>query len=79
MLLALTFTAIYLPIRMSFIEDLPFEFLVIEYILDMIFFIDIFVNFTTAYYDFEHKLITDRKKIAKKYLKSWFIIDALAL
>ena len=79
MLIALSFTAIYLPIRMAFFDEISKGLLIVEYILDFIFLIDVFVNFLTAYYDDEHKLITDRGRIAKKYLTSWFLIDVLAL
>ena len=64
---------------MAFLEELSIEFVIIEYILDFIFLIDVFVNFLTAFYNEEHKLITDLSKIALKYIKSWFIIDILAL
>jgi hypothetical protein len=37
------------------------------------------VNFTTAYYDEDFKLIIDRKSIIKKYLKGFFILDFIAI
>ena len=78
MVIALIFTAIYIPIRIAFIEEISIEFMVIEYFIDALFFVDIFVNFVSAYYDENHNLITDNKEIAKKYLKGWFLIDLLA-
>lgn len=39
---------------------------------------DIFVNFNSAFVDDEGKCVTNRKIIAKKYLKSWFAIDFIA-
>lgn len=35
--------------------------------------------FFTADYDDDEKLIVDKKKLALKYLKSWFILDILAV
>ena len=48
--------------------------------VDAAFFVDIIVTFLTAYHD-ESKinLITDRKEIAKKYLKFWFWLDVLSI
>ena len=40
---------------------------------------DIFINFRTTYVD-EHKgeVVSDPARIAKHYLKGWFVIDVLA-
>lgn len=40
--------------------------------------IDILVNFNTAYFDFNNKLIANRGNIAVKYLKGWIILDLIA-
>ena len=50
-----------------------------ELIIDIIFGADIIVNFLTAYYDEKNILITSPSKIAKKYLKTWFIIDLISM
>lgn len=51
-------------------------------LVDIIFFIDILVNFNSSYFvilDAEcNILITDRKQIAKTYLKGWFWIDLIS-
>ena len=78
MIIVLSFTVIYIPIRLAFIEKVNRELLVIECIVDGIFMLDIFFNFITAYYDKNHTLITRKKFIVKSYLKGWFIIDILA-
>ena len=49
------------------------------YIVDAFFVMDIFVNFNTAVVVNELELITDRKKIAIHYIKSWFLIDLLSV
>ena len=78
MVIALTFTAIYVPVRLAFYERVSMTFFIIEYIIDAIFISDIFFNFFTAYYDEDHNLIINKKEIAQNYLKGWFIIDFLA-
>ena len=51
---------------------------IIEFIIDGCFWMDILINFLSAYYDEEHNLVTNRNLIAKNYLKGWFTIDIIA-
>ena len=78
MILALLFTAIYIPIRVAFLDQVAFGMMVFEYIIDVCFALDLFINFFSAFYDDQHSLITDRKTIAKNYLTGWFLIDFMA-
>jgi hypothetical protein len=48
---------------------------VIESIVDVIFFIDLVLNFFFAFYDETDELIDDRKEIMINYAKTWFLID----
>lgn len=48
-------------------------------IIDLIFLLDIFVIFFSAYEDEDLKIQDDRKSIAKNYLKGWFCIDVAAI
>lgn len=53
---------------------------VIDIIAEVFFGIDMVLSFITGYLDSETgKFITNPKKIAKRYLKSWFIIDILSI
>lgn len=76
----MTFTLIifcfYLPFYIAFINDFSYTTI----IFDIIFSLDMLYNFNTGYFSKEHKkVIMDRKAIALKYLKSWFIIDILSI
>ena len=51
---------------------------IIDNIIDFIFILDIFINFFTAYYNFDEVLIIDSKSIYKNYLKTWFFFDLLS-
>ena len=53
-------------------------FQISEYITSIIFFFDILYNFNKAYLNSDGRLIISRSKIACKYLKCWFWIDAIA-
>jgi len=52
--------------------------IVIETIVDIMFVIDIFINYMTTYVSTNDEVITDKKRIAIHYFKGWFIIDLLA-
>lgn len=49
-----------------------------EWALDSCYWMDVFISFWTAYTDSGYKLVTDKRLIAKQYLKFWFWIDILA-
>lgn len=50
----------------------------VDWIIDIIFIMDLFINFITAYEKRDGLQETRIKKIAKNYLRGWFIIDFLA-
>ena len=77
MIILLLFTAVYVPFRIAYLDEVDLTLYVIEWVVDGFFFIDIILNFFTAYYDDNNVLITDKLKIAKRYLKSWFLIDII--
>ncbi len=74
----LLYVATFLPYRTAFLEEVPAGVTVMEYIIDFLFTCDILVNFLSAYYDEDNSIVTDSCAIAKKYLKTWFLIDLLA-
>jgi len=51
----------------------------LNYSIDFLFFIDILVNFNSAFLDPAFVMVDDRKKIAAQYLKNWFFIDLIAI
>ena len=68
------------PYRIAFIETDTLVWIILDSFVDFCFLIDLILNmFFFAYYDVDEELIYDRKKIIKRYLKSWFIIDLLAI
>ena len=74
----LIYTAVVVPYRISFVYKNEDEWLIADTIIDIIFFIDIFVTFNSAYFDHQMKLIHSRKTISLNYLKSWFILDLVS-
>ena len=52
---------------------------VLDLIVDVMFIVDIFINFRTTFIDdVKGEVVSDPPKIAKHYLKGWFVIDVLA-
>lgn len=52
---------------------------IVNLTLDIIFLIDIFFCFFSAYEDETSEIVDNRKKVAINYLSGWFIIDVLAI
>lgn len=52
--------------------------LVVDSIVDVIFFIDIVLNFHTTFVGPGGEVVSDPKIIRMNYLKSWFVIDLLS-
>ena len=74
-MILLIWTAMFVPYRLAFVDDPTLGIFIMECLMDGIFLIDVVLNFFTAFYNNKHILITDKKVIAKRYLKTWFAID----
>ena len=74
------YTSIFVPYNVAFksktMDDVPL--LVIDSVVDVIFFLDIVLNFHTTYVSATGEVVSDPKLIRLNYLKSWFIIDLLS-
>lgn len=72
------FSIILVPIKYGFNIHAPAIEFFDAYIIPIIFFIDLGLNFNVAYTDETEEYITDRKKIAKRYFGFYFWIDLLS-
>ncbi|XP_043917674.1 potassium voltage-gated channel subfamily H member 1 isoform X2 [Protopterus annectens] len=79
-ILILTFyTAIMVPYNVSFkTKQNNVAWLVIDSIVDVIFLVDIVLNFHTTFVGPAGEVISDPKQIRMNYLKAWFVIDLLS-
>ena len=75
----LLWASIYLPYRLAFIVEPELGLIIMEIIIDLLFGLDIIINFFTAFYDNQNNLITKKTEIAKNYLKTWFLIDLISM
>eukprot|EP01135_Chromosphaera_perkinsii_P001311 Nk52_evm38s164 gene=Nk52_evmTU38s164 len=79
MVLLLMYTLVALPITLAFFQDdLPVGWLVFSVLVDVLFLIDIWINFRTAVMIEEDLIITDSKEISRLYLKGWFTVDVVS-
>ena len=80
MTLVLIITCIQTPLDIAFDSDDSSHFSdYLDQCVNLLFLLDIFVIFNTAYYDDDVEIIDNRKDIALNYIKGWFIIDLLAI
>lgn len=74
LLMALMFyVSLTMPFQLGFGDDKLLG--IIDFIVDVIFCIDLCLNFRTSYVFRDEEIVQDGKKIAWRYLKSWFILD----
>ncbi|XP_028997895.1 potassium voltage-gated channel subfamily H member 5-like [Betta splendens] len=79
-ILILTFyTAIMVPYNVSFrTKQNNLAWLVLDSVVDVIFLVDIVLNFHTTFVGPAGEVISDAKLIRMNYLKTWFVIDLLS-
>ncbi|KAK1791250.1 hypothetical protein P4O66_013266, partial [Electrophorus voltai] len=79
-ILILTFyTAIMVPYNVSFkTKQNNVVWLVVDSVVDVIFLVDIVLNFHTTFVGPGGEVISDPKLIRMNYLKTWFVIDLLS-
>lgn len=69
------------PISLAFplLEEEYYNYKIFSIVIDLIFLMEIILNFRYAFEDETYQIVDDPKKISKKYLKSWFTIDVTAI
>ena len=60
---------------MSIADD---PLVILDYIVDVMFIIDIFINFRTTFVNANDFVVSDPCSVAINYMKGWFIVDLLA-
>ena len=76
--IVILYVTFFMTFEIAFLDTPPQFFVISEYISTGIFGIDIMINFNRAYLNKKKMFEVSRKKIAKKYLKTWFFIDLLS-
>merc|ERR1719295_642782 len=76
-ILMILYTAIGVPLRLSWSLPETVTVWIFDRMLDLVFMIDIAINFNTAF-ERGTELILERKQIMRHYLKTWFLLDFVA-
>ena len=88
MLVFLTYVAVFTPYQIAFLSEhhiitTPQSWMglfVLDRMVDFVFLVDMCVNFRSAWYEGEGRVVVfDSKEAAQKYLKGWFLLDFLSL
>ena len=77
----IAYTVIIIPYRIAFLpnSDDLIIWIIVDYLSDGIFAVDIIINFFLAYYDYQDELVCSKKKIFFNYLNGWFILDIIGV
>lgn len=78
MFLLLIFVAVVTPYRLALESDDTVAWVVVDTMVDGLFFMDLVLNCFQAFYDREKTLVVSHKKILFAYAKSWLFFDLLA-
>jgi len=65
-------------INLNYLKGLDNPIVIVELVVDIMFIIDIIINFRTTYVNSKEEVISNARKIAIHYLKGWFLIDLVA-
>jgi potassium voltage-gated channel Eag-related subfamily H protein 7 len=71
-------TCLMTPFNVAFVDDSSWLLISIETFTDVVFVIDILMNFRFSYMNDQFELVSNKDKIAFHYLKTWFFIDFLS-
>ena len=77
-MMLLVYTATYAPYRMAFIENISTGLYAFETMIDVLFFIDLLVNWFSAFEKDDSTYEYSWKKIMINYMKGWFWLDLVA-
>lgn len=72
-------TCLFTPFSLAFPDAYSSKMATYDLVMNFIFLADIIINFLSAYYDANYKLIDDYKEIAHTYVKSWFFVDFISV
>ena len=69
------------PYGLAFPDELQnsLSFSIFLYVIDFFFFIDIILNYFSAYVDDSEIIVDNFKSIAINYIKTWFFIDFISI
>uniref|UniRef100_A0A7S3GKG5 Cyclic nucleotide-binding domain-containing protein n=1 Tax=Palpitomonas bilix TaxID=652834 RepID=A0A7S3GKG5_9EUKA len=82
MVVLLAYTACITPFQLAFLADtshLSHPMFWIDRVIDVLFAVDMVINFRLGYVNEEGMVETTPRKVAKRYARSWFLIDLVSI
>jgi len=80
--LLLIYTATFMPYALVFFDhddsDWTNEWVILQLVVDILFWIDLLMNMLSAFYNEEGILVKSPKQIMESYFRGWFFIDLIA-
>lgn len=76
-LIFLVIQSFYIPFLIGFCVPMRGWLVYLDFVINVCFMVDIIVSFNTAFY-IRGNLVLNRREIAKRYLKSWFLVDLIS-
>lgn len=75
----IVFSAVVVPYRLAFSVEADGPWLALDWTVDAIFYLDIILAFRTTFVEGDTAIeVTDARRIAIAYLRSWFLIDLVS-
>ena len=72
------YNSISIPYTAGFNVEPSLGQTVFDYMVDVLFAVDIALNFYTAFYDDYGRLVAEKSKIRSNYMSTWFVVDLVA-
>eukprot|EP00854_Cymbomonas_tetramitiformis_P023916 gene23916-29019_t len=72
------YTTVSIPFQFAFNPDQPQALEVLDYLIDALFVVDIWLNFYTAFFDSFGRMKAKKEHIVSNYMGGWFMWDVLA-
>lgn len=71
------YTALVAPFRVGFGVEATGALVYVEAAMDIMFMLDVLLNFVSAY-EADNEVVVDHRRIAAHYLRTWFLLDLVA-
>ena len=75
----LMYTATYMPYKTCFVDESSVADEVVDWTVDILFMIDILINFLQATEKSDGTWVTQPKIIARDYIRTWFAFDLVSV
>mmetsp|Transcript_27826 Transcript_27826/g.68432 ORF Transcript_27826/g.68432 Transcript_27826/m.68432 type:complete len:550 (-) Transcript_27826:197-1846(-) len=76
--LCVLYNGIFCPLHVAFDLDISAAHQIMYSTVDLVFIVDVFMNFNTGFIDKNNVLVMDHATIAQRYIHTWFAVDVIS-